>query len=243
MNIRTGIKLEIYKLRHTKCWLIHALVMGAVILLLGGYYTLYDSKETITRIKTIYELMGIYLPVFCSISMGILLKKEEQISNMYSLLSTPYKNRMLGGILVVGWLIMVLHILLLTISIFLLGGCCMVDLLILLHLFGGMIFLGAFYYIFHTFVNLKWGIGVSIIGSVFECMHAVIFSNIEVAKPFKYFPFAWTMEWKRAVLSEKAELLYVWLPNVLLLLLMLWGLLIWFEGWEGKKNSTIPSFW
>ncbi len=238
MSILTSVKLELLKLRHTKFWLFHILIICGITLLMDVYYILYDFKEPAARIKMIYEFVGILLPIFCSISIAFLIRIEEGISNMYGILGVRHRKTVIMGIWLVAWSIAVLQLLLQTVSIKIIGGINGDILQKLWLLCGGMMVFSSFYYLFHLFLHLKFGIGLSILWGVFECMQSVMYSNIELAKIFRYIPFAWLMEWKDYVLEgEWKEEMTFWAISFVLLLIYFCLFLRWFERWEEKKKS------
>jgi len=95
MNILISTKMQILKLRHTKFGLLQLLIIFGVTLLLDGYYMVYSFKDSISRIKLIYEFLGIMIPLLSSISIAFLVKVEEQISNLYGLLAIRYRKKVI----------------------------------------------------------------------------------------------------------------------------------------------------
>ncbi len=239
MSILTGVKLELNKLKHTGFWLFHILIICTVTILLDGYYLLYISRDSILRVKMIYEFVGILIPIMSSISIAFLVRLEEQISNMYGILAVRHRKNMIMGTLLVSWFVTMLQISLQTISLVILGKMRGGELRQTLLLGGGMIIFSLFYHIFHLFLHLKFGIGFSILWGVFECMQSVMYSNIQLVKIFRYIPSAWLMEWKVSVLEGNLkELSRFWMSSLFLLLVYLVLFLLWFEKWEGKKNYS-----
>lgn len=231
------MRLELLKLRHTGFWGLQLLLILGSVFALSGYYLLYASKETFFRIKMIYELVGILAPIVSSISIAFLVRLEEQAANLYGILAVKRRKKTVMGILLVSWSVTLLQLALQAISLMLFGITDETMLSQILLLTGGMMLFGFFYPLFHLFLHLRFGIGISLLWGVFECMQSVMYSNIQLAGGFRYIPFAWLMEWKAGVLTgEWNERLAFW-GSCLLMLIAYWVLfLIWFEYWEGRKN-------
>ncbi len=237
MKIFTGVRLALLKVRHTGFWLFQVLTILASSFVMGGYYVLYDAEESGFRIKIIYEIIGIMIPLVSSFSIAFLVKLEEQIANMYGILAVHHRKTITMGMLLLSWSVIVSQLMVLTIFLAFLGGMEGIEVGKLLLLDGGMIIFGFFYPLFHFFLHLRFGIGVSMLFGVFECMQSVMYSNIEMAGVFRYIPFAWLMEWKTCILAEEwKESRGFWVVSLLMLIIYLVLLLSWFERWEGKKN-------
>ena len=238
MNILISTKMQILKLRHTKFGLLQLLIIFGVTLLLDGYYMVYSFKDSISRIKLIYEFLGIMIPLLSSISIAFLVKVEEQISNLYGLLAIRYRKKVIMGLLLFSWATTVLQIFIQTFSLTMLDTVERDVLSKILLLGGGMVVFSFFFHLFHLFLHLRLGIGISLLVGVFECMQAVMYSNVQLAGIFRYIPSAGLMEWKSGVLAGSLrEQRVFWAISLALLLIYLFIFLIWFERWEGKNNG------
>lgn len=237
MKISTSVRIELLKLNHTGFWFLQLLIILGSMLVLNGYYILYAFEEAMPRIKIIYEFVGILTPIISSIFVAFLVRIDEQASNMYGILAARHRKKLAMGMLLISWSITVLQLFGQIVSLLLLGrGENAVVSKILLLGSGTMIF-SLFFYVFHLFLHLRFGIGISMLWGVFECMQAVMYSNIQLAGVFCYIPSAWLMEWKACILAgelkEKAEF---WVTCLLMLSLYLALFLFWFERWEGRKR-------
>lgn len=238
MNILTSMKLQILKLRHGGFWLLHLLMIFGVTLLLDGYYVLYSFKDSMSRMKLIYEFIGILIPILVSITIAFLVRMEEQTANLYGILAVRHRKKVIMGLLLFSWTTTVLQVLIQTISLVILGDMEGDALPKILLLGGGMAVFSFFFHLFHLFLHLRFGIGVSLLVGVFECMQSVMYSNVQLAGIFQYIPSAWLMEWKACILAGGLREQWIfWIISLSLLLTYLILFLIWFEHWEGKNNG------
>ena len=237
MSIINALKMEIIKLRKTGFWILQLVWIIGVTFLLDGYFVLYSGRDVVSRVKLIYEFMGLLVPIFACITVAFLLKMEEQISSMYLLLGVQKRSRVMIAILILSWMGCVIQVAVQTISLLILGVRSpeMIKLLLVMNL--GIIILSLFFYGFHIFLHLKFGIGISLFFGVFECMQMVMYSNIVLKGNFRFIPFAWIMEWKTGVLAGNIkEQSGFWIICLILLAFSLGLFFMWFEHWEGKKN-------
>lgn len=237
MKISTGIRIELLKLNHTGFWLLQLLIILGSTFVLNGYYILYTSREILPRIKMIYELVGILTPIISSISVAFLVRLDEQAANMYGILAVRHRKKMIMGMLLISWSITVLQLLGQTVSLSFLCRGERTVLSKLLLLGSGMMIFSIFYHLFHLFLHLRFGIGISMLWGVFECMQSVMYSNIQLAGGFRFIPSAWLMEWKACILAgELREMSGFWIACLVMLPAYLALFLFWFERWEGRKS-------
>lgn len=238
MSLITGLKIQKAKLKHTGFAAFQLIVILTITLALDGYYLLYSRKPSLERLKLIYEFITVFTPVICSISIAWLVKPDEQSSNMFGLLAVKNRNPVIAGPLLIAWGCIVLQLAVQTLSLLILGLHEAEAVKKLLLLFAGTSVLAMFFCVFHLFLQLKFGIGMSAFWGIFECMQMIAYSNIKLAGGFRYIPSAWISEWQRALLTnELAHQWQVFLIYIAILVSMLVLFFIWFGKWEGKNNE------
>lgn len=237
MSVIKGFAIEALKLKRSSFWMFW---LGSTLLgmfFLGFYFRMYNSQTEEKRISLIFEMIATLLPLICSIATAYLIRQEEQIANLYGMLAVCRRGKNICIKLLFTWLLGSASIFGLFLGIAILGSGDGKITLRLIELFGGMAFFSLFFYIFHFFMNLKFGIGISLFWGVFESMQAVMYSNIRLRGAFRLIPFAWLMEWKQDIQDELfLQNISFWSGCVFLLLVSLLLFVRWFTGWEGRKN-------
>ncbi len=237
MWILKGFEIEILKLKNSSFWVfwLGSTVVG--MFLLGSYFRMYENQTEETKIALIFEIVATFLPIICSIATAYLVRQEEQISNLYGMLAVRQRGKTVFMKLVFTWLLGNISIFVLFLGIGVLSSHEDGIVLKLIKLFVGMAFFNLFLYIFHFFMHLKYGIGISLFWGVFESMQAIIYSNIRLQGVFRFIPFAWIMEWKHdlqeGVLRNH---LTFWSGCVVIMLVSLFLFVRWFTYWEGRKS-------
>ena len=194
---------EIIKLRRTPFFWCHLLfpVAGAVVF--GYYFTSYVTQSETNRFRLILEITATIFPILASVMTGIVVAPEEA-TGFYTILSEEKRGRAI-----------------LTKLLFLWGNgstCTVTACRLFWSLFpafhkgwwiwnilfalSGMAVFAVILYVFHLFLNLKWGIGISVFFGVFESLQAIIYSNITLTGIFWYLPFAWQINWCRMCCSR-----------------------------------------
>lgn len=228
---------EIIKLRRTPFFWCHLLfpVAGAVVF--GYYYTSYVTQSETNRLRLILEITATIFPILTSIMTGIVAASEEA-TGFYAILSEEKRGRAILTKLLFLWGMGALALLLLAICfgafflLFMGEGEYGTFFLAL----SGMAVFAVLLYALHLFLNLKWGVGISVFFGVFESLQAIIYSNITLTGIFWYLPFAWQINWIRDVLQQSvtghaAE----WGICILLTVAAVVALVQWFLRWEGRK--------
>ena len=105
-------------------------------------------------------------------------------------------------------------------------------------LFGaGEIVLSLLSIVFHLWMNLKFGVALSMFFATLELLQSVMYSNISIAGLWRYLPTAWTMEWKSDVINRTWNSnLPFWGSCVLIILLAVTVFTVWFNRWEGRRK-------
>lgn len=240
MSLLRGLEIEIIKLKRTSYWIFQIGTTLICLIFFGSYYQMYSTQSENRRIHLIFEIIATLLPIICSISTAYLVKQEEQIANLYGMLSVRQRGRMICQKLLFAWLMGSCGLLMLTLEIGILSSQQSSVIFNLTGLYVGMAVFSLFFYIFHFFLNLRYGIGMSLFWGVIESMQAVMYSNINLSGVFKFIPFAWLMEWKQELLEEiliknKA----FWSMCILMLIVVFFSLVWWFKGWEGRKKYGV----
>ena len=110
----------------------------------------------------------------------------------------------------------------------------------ILEMLAGLIVWSAILYVWHLFLNLKFGMGISVFLGVFESLQVIIYSNVELKGIFVYIPFAWQMNWMKDILNGSARgHLVQWMICTCITVTAIILLCIWFSHWEGRKNYEI----
>lgn len=228
---------EIIKLRRTPFFWCHLLfpIVGAVGF--GYYFTSYVTQSETNRFRLILEIAATIFPILTSIMTGIVVAPEEA-TGFYTILSEEKRGRAILTKLLFLWGMGALALLLL-------AACFGVFSLLFIRAGGygtfffalsGMAVFAVILYVFHLFLNLKWGIGISVFFGVFESLQAIIYSNITLTGIFWYLPFAWQINWCKDVLQQSvtghaAE----WGVCALLTVAAVVVFVQWFLRWEGRK--------
>lgn len=237
MSLLRSFKIEILKLKHTSYWMFQIGTTLICLFFFISYYRMYNTQSEDRRIYMIFEIIATLLPVICSISVAYLVKQEEQIANLYGMLSVRRRGKMISEKLLFTWLMGSISLLIITFGIGVISSLQRRMIYNLVGLYVGMVAFSLFFYIFHLFLNLRYGIGMSLFWGVFESMQAVIYSNIKLSGFFKFIPFSWPMEWKQdlweGILIENRTF---WSICILIQIVCLVFFVRWFTCWEGRKN-------
>ena len=189
MSLLRSFKIEILKLKHTSYWMFQIGTTLICLFFFISYYRMYNTQSEDRRIYMIFEIIATLLPVICSISVAYLVKQEEQIANLYGMLSVRRRGKMISEKLLFTWLMGSISLLIITFGIGVISSLQRRMIYNLVGLYVGMVAFSLFFYIFHLFLNLRYGIGMSLFWGVFESMQAVIYSNIKLSGFFKFIPF------------------------------------------------------
>ena len=241
MSFASVIKSEFVKIRHTAFCGIHIImsVLGVSVFLL--YFSIYPERDIMWKLRFMSEVTATIFPLLISVVIGINIMLEEKASAFYSLLAVPDRKKMIAGKIMVLYLSGTAA----CISLYGLWNIGMIffnkeemPTMIIIELVLGMVLSGMFYYVFHLFLNLRFGIGISVFCGVFESMQSILYSNVELQGIVRLIPFAWMQEWIQIVLQKKVE---EHIPECLaVIVLIICSLLLfleWFAGWEGRKHE------
>lgn len=230
------IHAQLIKLKRTPfVWYLIISTIGilAVFLL---YNSLYSGKPADDRMKLLFEVYGAALPLLHGLTVFFLINPEEQMANMYGLLSVKNRTGMFMTLVSLVWGIESIRTALVFLVMGLQTGFRITGLQIFL--FGaGEIVLSLLSIVFHLWMNLKFGVALSMFFATLELLQSVMYSNISIAGLWRYLPTAWTMEWKSDVISRtwNANLPF-WGSCVLIIILAVTVFTVWFNRWEGRRK-------
>lgn len=241
MNLERMIGSECYKLRHTIWGWIHLWMplMGALVFL--SYFMLYEGEEPYRKWNLVLEITAMFFPILISVVVGIAVSVEEKNCNLQTMLALPGRKKVLLAKLIVlygaGMGAVTVLFLILGMGIFV-KGITTIALKSIFAAVAGLVFWNLFIYIFHLFLQLKFGLGVSLVWGVFECLQCILYSNVELNGNWRLLPFSWSVSWVHDVLrGEVAMYLWEWGICVGITAVALLGMLQWFARWEGRKGS------
>lgn len=234
------IRSEFIKLRHTAYWMIHILVPLAGAILFVFYFVFYHSVDSSDKLELTMELTAMVFPLLISVIVGLNISQEERASQFQNLLAVPNRKKVFLSKLTAHYL----------------SG--MISLTILFLLFGvgvnigsnekflwnqllltlpGLAFSSFILYVLHLFLNLKFGLGISLFWGVFECLQCILYSNIKLHGFWRCIPFSWSVNWINEIFSgQLSEQSTEWITNGILAGCVLVAVLHWFTHWEGRKN-------
>ena len=231
---------EFVKLRHTAYWMIHTFVPLAGAILFVIYFMFYRSVGGSDKLKLTMELTAMVLPLLISVIVGLNVSQEERASRFQNLLAVPNRKMVFLSKLTAHYLSGMIS---LTMLFFFFGvGVNFSNnesfpwKLLLLTL-PGLAFSSLVLYVLHLFLNLKFGLGISLFWGVFECLQCILYSNIELHGLWRCVPFSWSVNWINEIFSgQLSGQCAEWIINGILAGCILSVVLRWFTHWEGRKN-------
>lgn len=230
------IQAQLLKLKRTPfVWYLIVSTIGilAVFLL---YNSIYAWKPLADRMKFLFEIYGAALPLLHGLTVFFLINPEEQMANMYGLLSVKNRSGMFMTLLSLVWGIESIRMALLLLTLSLQTGIQATGTQILIFA-AGEIVISLLSIVFHLWLNLKAGVALSMFFATLELLQSVMYSNINIAGLWRYLPTAWAMEWKSDVVGQIWNTnLPFWGSCVLIILLAVTVFDIWFCRWEGRRK-------
>lgn len=234
------VKSDVYKLRHTPVIWLHILipVLGALAFL--GYYILYRRLPDKTKIQMMVEFTVMVYPILIGVISGLVILQEEKAGHFTVMLEI--NNRRAIAFLSK----LVLLIVLSAAALFLLFALFSIEsigfhllkkipLELFLKLWINMLVGNSILYLFHLFINIKFGIGSSIFLGVIESLLVVLFSNIDMKDIWVYIPFAWTVKMCQNSMDGINNIGVHSFAIAIIIIVGLMLSLIWFSKWEGRK--------
>lgn len=230
------IQAQLIKLKRTPFVWYLILSTAGVLAVFLLYNSLYSWKPVQERLQFLFEIYGAALPLLHGLTVFFLINPDEQIANMYGLLTVKNRTGMFMTLVSIVWGIESLRLALVFLISGIQSGIQMTGLQIFL--FGaGEIVLSLLSIVFHLWMNLKFGVALSMFFATLELLQSVMYSNISIAGLWRYLPTAWTMEWKSDVISRTWNSnLPFWGSCVLIILLAVTVFTVWFNRWEGRRK-------
>lgn len=230
------IQAQFIKLRRTPFWWYLILSTIGIIAMFILYNMIYSWKPLSERLQLLFEIYGAFLPLLHGLTIFFLINPEEQMANMYELLSVKNRTGMILTLMSLVWGIESLRMSLVFMSLSMQMGAVITGYQILLFVVGEMI-ISILSIVFHLWMNLKFGVAVSMFFATLELLQSVMYSNISIVGGWKYLPTAWAMEWKSDVvnLTWNSQLLF-WRNCVLIIILATAVIAFWFYRWEGRRK-------
>jgi ABC-2 type transport system permease protein len=230
------IHAQLIKLKRTPfIWYLTASTTGIIALFLL-YNSLYSGKPADDRMKLIFEIYGVALPLLHGLTVFFLTGPDEQMANMYGLLSVKNRTGMFMTLVSLVWGIESLRTALVFLVMGLQTGIQVTGMQILLFA-AGEIMISLLSIVFHLWLNLKFGVALSLFFAVLELLQSVMYSNINIVGLWRFLPAAWAMEWKSDVLNQAwVTNLPFWGSCLLIILLAMAVFNMWFYRWEGRRK-------
>lgn len=236
MGLGRDLKIELYKLKHTGFWVFQVLYNLGVLLLTVGILTFYRNKGEAQCIQLLYDVSVVLLPLISSIAVALLLNQEEQIGNLFGVLFVQNRKRLLDAkmlfVLLAGNIGIVLN------TFFFVIFVSKETLIMWIGFVIGYLLFEIVFYTFHLFLNIKFGMTISVFWGIFEFLQMIIYTNIRLQTIFRWIPFAWVIEWKQDWVDHVIQgNAWFWISCILLTGAFWMLVRIWFQQWEGRKNT------
>lgn len=231
------LKMEYIKLKHTKFYTFQLIVTLGVTFLLTVFYYLYSNRMPEKCIRTIFECLGLVIPLEATLTCYFMVHLEEQVSNLWGMLFVEKKiSSVFGKIAFMG--IAEIPVLIIPgIVLFILNseGIIAKD---ILGLALGYLYFSIIFNCIHIFINLKFGGSISIFLGIIETVIVIFASNVQFVGIYRYLPSAILMEWKDMILNHTyIDQMYYVGNSIILSLVILCAIIAWFRFWQGRKNT------
>lgn len=237
MRFFLAIRSELTKTKHTSIRALHVVmpIIGSVLFII--YFILYQNTDIGIKLKLIMECIALVFPLLISVVVGVNILQEIKASHLQNLLAVPNRSIVLLAKLTVlyaaGIIALAMLFFLFIMGIDLVGLLENIKISMLVRLFLGMAYCNFVIYMIHIFITLKFGVGSSLLLGIFESLHCILYSNIELRGIWRYTPFAWTVDWIHDVIKQTLSIHggeWIWVGIISIGLLLL--LLRWFYFWE-----------
>ena len=230
------IQAQLIKLRRTPfVWYLILSTIG-ITAMFFLFNVLYSWKSLPERIQFLFEVYGAFLPLLHGLTVFFLINPEEQMSNMYELLSVKNRIGMFWVLTLIVWGIESIRMALVFIIMSIQMGSVITGAYIILFVVGEIV-ISLLSIVFHLWLNLKYGVALSMFFATLELLQAVMYSNITIVGYWKYLPTAWSMEWKSDVVNQTLNAQFIfWLNCGLVIAVATIIVTIWFYRWEGRKK-------
>ncbi len=258
MKIIGLLKADFLKMRHTSFYMIHILVPAiGVILFLGYYY--YSPWNTVNKVNGFFETLCIAFPVLIGIVTEMVIEKEAEAGKFKEMLSVVYGKKMCLLSKVLMMMAAGLFSLFLASFGFYIGfqyilkqNSLTLDFYVLLTavIFTAQIFI----YLFHLFLSIKYGSGVSIGMGIFESLVSALFITGLGDGIWKVVPCSWAVRFCNNFFTKESgsadmfkafggikywiESSSMGIINCIVFTIMIGiALFIWFKSFEGRGEK------
>ncbi len=230
------IQAQFIKLRRTPfVWYLILSTIGIIAMFLL-YNMVYPWKPLPERIQFLFEVYGAFLPLLHGLTVFFLINPEEQMANMYELLSVKNRVGMFLILTLMVWGIESIRMALVFTVMNFQMGVAITKLQIILFVVGEIV-ISLLSIVFHLWLNLKFGVALSMFFATLELLQAVMYSNITIVGYWKYLPTAWSMEWKSDVVNKTLDTqVLFWCNCTLMIIAAVFIFSIWFHRWEGRRK-------
>lgn len=241
MSYFGAVHSELVKVKHTTFKAIHFFLplMGAVLFVL--YFVIYQNVDNEKKLRMILELTATIFPFLISVVVSLNITLEEKASRFQTLLAVPNRKKIflakLATLYGIGMIAVSSLFFCFTIGTFFFGIAETMPFSKLILSVCGIAIFNLIIYIWHLFLNLKFGFGISLFCGVFESLQGILYSNIELTGIGRYIPFSWPTNWIQDIMTNRltnhgTEWVLIIVVNIFCLFLVL----LWFSHWEGRKN-------
>ncbi|NEZ47249.1 lantibiotic immunity ABC transporter MutG family permease subunit [Clostridium niameyense] len=246
-----GFKANFIKQKHSKISLIHIILplIGALIFSLFFYNYPQFSNEK--KLQVIIEIATSIFPLLIGIVTTIFLNIEEKNGRYRWFLAV-------GTSRTVNFCSFILYILFWgSISSFILWSFTLIGLVwqgvfieeAVRLFFKLMVFFmigNIFTYIFHVIISMRFGMGISLILSIFESVFVVFIgnmNNLDKWEAWKFLPHAFSVKisqitlWKNFGQSINVSCVTSWIMILAYTIILLIFSILWINRWEGKRSE------
>ena len=191
------------------------------------YNMLYSWKPLSERVQFVLEVYVAFFPLLHALTVFFLINPEEQMANMYVLLSVKDRTGMFLTIIFLAWGIESMRMALVFLALSIQMAVHITGSQLILFVVGEMV-ISLFSIVFHLWLNLKFGVALSMFFATLELLQSVMYSNITIVGYWKYLPMAWSMEWKSDVTNQiRNTQFYFWCNCALMLVAAMIVFTIW----------------
>lgn len=241
MGLISAVHSELIKTKHTPFAALHIVVPLIGTLLFKLYYSLYVNVAECEKLNLILEITNTIFPLLISVVVGLNVVSEEKASHFQTLLAVRSRSKLflakLTTLYGTGLTSLFFMFALFGFGISFMKLTSGIPLNVFIQAVIGLAFCNLVLYIFHLFLSLKYGLGISLLWGAFECLQNILYSNIELRGIWRYIPFAWSINWIHDTLNNRlADYAAQWELIAILTVCILLLIMTWFSYWEGRKN-------
>ncbi len=240
MKILNNIEVEILKLRRTPILLFHFITPVLVGAIMMFYFITYKNNDILQRLELIIALVCCGLPVIITSLCCMSVLQEAEANFQILLIGSSNKIKSISAkiitFLIMNFISFMIFMLMLIVASYFTQELSLQFLKILSMSIIVIIFSSIFTYIFHFYICLRFGMGLTITFSIIETLVIILFSNFsvnEINLRWEAIPFAWTINYSRSIIYSLENIYYGYL--IVFTTISIIFFLLWFYFWEGKK--------